>query len=234
MLPNVIGTLNLLDLARDARAERMLFFSSAEVYGYFSHPPAAVAENTFGSLDPNDNRSCYAEAKRMGEALCSAYALQHGVPATIVRPFHTYGPGMKLDDGRVFADFVRDIVVGRQIVVKGDGTDHRSFCYLSDATEAFLQVLLRGLPGEAYNIGNPSASISIGDLASLISRLFSKPAPKMGMSTPGVGDNVLKLAATCPDIGKINALGCLPRIGPADGFRRTIEYFLAVAEKNFK
>ena len=233
MLPNVVGTLNLLDLARVARTERILFFSSAEVYGQFSDPPPSIDETTYGSLDPNDNRTCYAEAKRMGEALCSAYALQYGVGAIIVRPFHTYGPGMKLDDGRVFADFVRDVVTGRQIVVNGGGKDQRSFCYLSDATEAFLQVLLRGVPGQAYNIGNPSGTISIADLASLLSTLFSKPNPRMSLTNRGVGDKTPKSAATCPNIAKINALGCSPRIGLADGFRRTIEYFLTVAGRRF-
>jgi UDP-glucuronate decarboxylase len=235
MLPNVVGTLNLLNLARQARTERVLFFSSAEVYGQFSDPPAAIDENTYGSLDPNDNRSCYAESKRMGEAFCSAYALQYGVAATIVRPFHTYGPGMKLNDGRVFADFVHDAVTGREIVVKSDGKDKRSFCYLSDATEAFLQVLLRGQPGHAYNIGNPSGSISIADLARLIAGLYSKRAPQIGPVNSSGGDMAAtKTAATCPDIARIKALGWSPTIEPADGFRRTIEYFLAVAERPSK
>jgi nucleoside-diphosphate-sugar epimerase len=231
MLPNVVGTLNLLNLARQTRAERFLFFSSAEVYGQFNNRPEAIDEKTFGSLDPNDNRSCYAESKRVGEALCAAYTLQYGVPTTIVRPFHTYGPGMKLNDGRVFADFVRDVVTGRKIVVKGDGKDQRSFCYVSDATEAFLQVLLRGQPGHAYNVGNPSGSISIGDLASLISELFARRPPQTGKTNLNVGDNASTMvAATRPDISRIAALGWSPTIGPADGFRRTIEYFLAIAE----
>ncbi|MGY2906898.1 NAD-dependent epimerase/dehydratase family protein [Bradyrhizobium sp. URHC0002] len=228
MLPNVVGTLNLLNLARNVRTERVLFFSSAEVYGQFSDPPAAIDETRYGSLDPNDNRSCYAESKRMGEALCSAYALQYGVAATIVRPFHTYGPGMKLNDGRVFADFVRDVVNGRQIALKGDGKDKRSFCYLSDATEGFLQVLLRGRPGEAYNIGNPSGSISIADLARLLAGLFSKHPPQIGQPSSNVRDKVTtKLAATCPDITKVKALGWSPTVGLAEGFRRTIDYYLA-------
>jgi UDP-glucuronate decarboxylase len=232
MLPNVIGTLNLLNLARQAKAERVLFFSSAEVYGQFDDPPAAIDENSYGSLDPNDNRSCYAESKRMGEALCSAYALQHGVAATMVRPFHTYGPGMKLNDGRVFADFVRDAAMGRQIVVKGDGKDQRAFCYLSDATAAFLQVLLRGQPGQAYNVGNPAGLISIGDLARLIAGLCTNCEPKIGQAHLPAGDSKpTKTAATCPNIARINALGWSPTIGPAEGFGRTIAYFRALAER---
>ncbi len=232
MLPNVVGTLNLLNLARQARTERFLFFSSAEVYGLFRDPPAAIDETSYGSLDPNDNRSCYAESKRMGEALCSAYALQYGVDATIVRPFHTYGPGLKLNDGRVFADFIRDVVTGQEITLKGDGKDQRSFCYLSDATEAFLHILLRGCPGQAYNIGNPSGSISIGDLAHLLARLFSKRPPQMGQASSSAGGNAPAMfAATCPDIAKVKAVGWSPTIGLAEGFRRTIDYYLAMAAR---
>jgi nucleoside-diphosphate-sugar epimerase len=232
MLPNVIGTLNLLNLAREARTERFLFFSSAEVYGQFRNPPSTIDETSYGSLDPNDNRSCYAESKRMGEALCSAYALQHGVAATIVRPFHTFGPGMKLNDGRVFADFIRDVVTGQDITVKGDGKDQRSFCYLSDATTAFLHILLHGHPGHAYNVGNPSGSISIGDLAQLMARLFSKRPPQMGQASSSAGGNAPAMfAATCPDIAKVKAVGWSPTIGLAEGFRRTIDYYLAIAAK---
>jgi UDP-glucuronate decarboxylase len=228
MLPNVLGTLNLLNLARDARAERFLFFSSAEVYGQFGgEPPLAINEQTYGSLDPNDNRACYAESKRMGEALCSAYLLQYGVPVTMLRPFHTYGPGMKLDDGRVFADFVRDAVTRSEITVKGDGTEGRSFCYLSDATEAYLRVLLIGQPGHAYNVGNPSCFVSIRDLAALIAGL--NPERRVDVSTSKRDQaNSKKAGGMRPDISRISALGWSPKIGLADGFRRTIQYYSAV------
>ena len=233
MLPNVVGTLNLLKLARDVRAERFLFFSSAEVYGRVSGELSAIDEDAFGSLDPNDNRSCYAESKRMGEALCSAYALQYGVPATMVRPFHTYGPGMKLDDGRVFADFIRDAVAGQDIVVKGAGLDERSFCYLSDATAAYMRVLLCGQSGHAYNIGNPAGSISIRELAALIAGFFPQRHLKVnGPATEPRSAIPKKPVATRPDIAKIKALGWLPTTSVDDGFRRSIDYFMAVAVKN--
>jgi len=233
MLPNVVGTLNLLNLARDVRAERFLFFSSAEVYGLLGGGLSMIDEATYGPLDPNDNRSCYAESKRMGEALCSAYALQYGVAATIVRPFHTYGPGMKLDDGRVFADFIRDAVEGHEIVVKGAGLDERSFCYLSDAAAAYLWLLLCGEPGHAYNVGNPEGSISIRDLAALIADLFPQRRLPVNMPATKPGEAISKNpAATRPDIARIKALGWSPTTGVGDGFRRSIEYFMAVAGKS--
>ena len=114
-------------------------------------------------------RSCYAESKRMGEVMCVSWGQQYNIHTVIVRPFHTYGPGISFDDGRVFADFVADAVLGRDIVLRSDGLAQRSFCYISDATIGFLTVLLKGDRGEAYNIGNPEAEMSIRELADTIS-----------------------------------------------------------------
>ncbi|MBI3891533.1 MAG: NAD-dependent epimerase/dehydratase family protein, partial [Candidatus Wallbacteria bacterium] len=152
--PNVIGTANLLDLARDCSAGHFLFFSSGEVYGQPAEPAGLIGETARGYVDPTAVRSCYAESKRMAETMCVAWHHQFGVPVRIVRPFHTYGPGMRLDDGRVFADFVADIVQGRDILLQSDGSALRAFCYLADATVGFFTVLLKGKVAEAYNIGN--------------------------------------------------------------------------------
>jgi len=136
---NVLGTHHLLCLAQEHQVKGFLYFSSSEVYGQVDRVP--IDELAYGYLDPTDVRSCYAESKRMGETMCVAYAHQSGVPAKIVRPFHTYGPGMSLNDGRVFADFVADIVGNLHIVMKSDGSSTRSFCYLADAVMGFFTVL---------------------------------------------------------------------------------------------
>ncbi len=221
---NVLGTYNLLIQARQHRVEGFLFFSSAEVYGRSdSNRPAA--ENTMGSLDPTDVRSCYAESKRMGETLCACWHAQYGVPAKMVRPFHTYGPGMKLDDGRVFADFVADIVHGRDIVVKSDGSALRAFCYLADATIAFFAVLLRGKEGHSYNVGNDKAEISILDLAGTLARLYPEKGIKVVREEQTQDYPRGAVSRSCPDIGKIRELGWEPMTGIEEGFRRTIRSF---------
>jgi UDP-glucuronate decarboxylase len=173
-------------------------------------------------------RACYGESKRMGEAMCAAWAAQYGLHASVVRPFHTYGPGMALDDGRVFADFVADVVAGRDIVLNSDGAALRPFCYIADATLGFLSVLLKGASGEAYNVGNPHAELSIRALASLLAGLYPERAIGTRFNVPAAGDAYLKspIERSCPSIAKIAALGWAPSTGAAEGFRRTIDSFL--------
>lgn len=225
---NSAGTMYLLDHAVKSQAGRFLYFSSGEVYGVPVDPDRLVGEQDYGYLDPMNVRSCYAESKRMGETMCAAWAQQHGLHTSVVRPFHTYGPGLALDDGRVFADFVADVVAERDIVLKSDGLAKRPFCYISDATVGFLTVLLRGGKAEAYNVGNPYAEISIRDLAIVIAGLF--PARSVGtrFEVPVSSDAYLKssISRSCPSIDKINCLGWSPSIGVKDGFRRTIQSFL--------
>lgn len=225
---NSVGTMNLLDYAVKNQVEKFIFFSSGEVYGIPTHTGKLVSELDYGYLDPLQTRSCYAESKRFGETMCAAWAQQHGLHTNVIRPFHTYGPGMALDDGRVFADFVADVVARRNIVIKSDGMAKRPFCYIADATIGFLTVLMTGAKTEAYNVGNPDAESSIKDLAIMIAALF----PERGIGTrfdfPASSSAYLKspISRSCPDIDKIRGLGWCPIIGLEDGFRRTIQSFL--------
>jgi nucleoside-diphosphate-sugar epimerase len=228
ILPNVTGTAAMLDLARRRQAQGFLYFSSAEVYG--TSPAADIHETAFGAIDPTNPRACYAEAKRLGEALCVAYARQHGLHAVMVRPFHTYGPGVALDDGRVFADFVRDVVACQPIVINGTGTAERAFCYLADATEAFFTVLLKGETATAYNVGNPGGAISIRDLAHLLADAFPERVPSVELKGPAAtGYMPSPVERTLPDITRLSALGWRPATGIAEGFSRTIRATLSEA-----
>ncbi|MYM85379.1 NAD-dependent epimerase/dehydratase family protein [Duganella sp. FT50W] len=228
LLANAAGTQHLLTHARACGAQRFLFFSSGEVYGVPPRPQQPVTETDYGYLDPMNVRACYGESKRMGEAMCAAWAAQYGLHASVVRPFHTYGPGMAPDDGRVFADFVADVVAGRQIVLHSDGAALRPFCYIADATIGFLTVLLQGASGQAYNVGNPHAEIAIRDLAALLAALYPERCPGVRFQPQRDPQAYLKspIARSCPDIAKIAALGWQPRTGLADGFRRTIASYL--------
>jgi nucleoside-diphosphate-sugar epimerase len=163
----------------------------------------------------------------MGENMCVAWHHQYGVPTKIVRPFHTYGPGMKLDDGRVYADFVSNAVKGTDIEVKSDGLAKRSFCYIADATAGFWMVLLKGSNAEAYNVGNPDGNISILDLANLISGLDVEKKMKVIFKQRSASESYLTspVLITCPDISKIKTLGWNPITTIEDGFRKTIESY---------
>lgn len=224
---NTLGTHHLLALARDRGAIGFLYFSSSEVYGE-NYRATALSEDAAGSVDPTQVRSCYAEGKRAGETFCVSYAHQHDVPCRIVRPFHTYGPGMRLDDGRVFADFVANVVRNENIVLKSDGSARRAFCYLSDAVGGFFHVLLKGETAEAYNVANPGGGMSIRELAELLVSLYSEKKLKVEidqLSKPA-GYIASSVSRCLPDITKISNLGWMPVVSVSDGFRRTVQSYL--------
>lgn len=160
----------------------------------------------------------------MGETLCVSYHHQFNVPTKIVRPFHTYGPGMQLNDGRVFADFVSDIVHNKDIIMKSDGSAIRAFCYLADAIVGFFIVLLQGENGEAYNVGNPYGEISIKELANTLINLFPEKMLRVIEIQKTDDNSYLKsnINRNCPDISKIENLGWSPKYAVSEGFIRTI------------
>lgn len=227
MTANVIGTHNLLELARMKRSQGFLFVSSSEVYGQVNADSIPTGETTFGYLDPAQVRSCYAESKRMGETMCVSYARQFEIPTKIVRPFHTYGPGMHLDDGRVFADFVADVVHHRDIVIKSDGSASRSFCYLSDVIEAIFTVMLEGEIARPYNVGDDQSELSVASLAELLVNLFPERNLKVVKQKVPSDNSYLASPITriCPDTRAVRALGWKPVTSVKEGFLRTVRSF---------
>ncbi len=224
---NILGTINLLDLALENNILSFLFFSSGEVYGEIEEAKIPTKEIDFGYLNPNLVRSCYAESKRMGENICVSYHHQHSIPVKIVRPFHTYGPNMKLDDGRVFADFVSNIVRNENIKMQSDGKAKRAFCYIKDASIGFLKVLIEGSNGEVYNVGNPMQEISILELAEVLIKLYPEKNLKIEKLLTKNDNNYLKsnISRNSPNIDKIKKLGWMPKTTVEEGFWRTIESF---------
>ncbi len=226
-LPNIVGTNSLLDLARKNPIKGMVFFSSGEVYGVPDPTKIPLGEQDFGYLNPMELRSCYAESKKMGENLCVSYYHQYGVPVKVVRLFHTYGPGMNLEDGRVFADFVRCIVRNEDIQMLSDGAAVRPFCYISDAMAGVLTVLLKGQSGEAYNVGNPKAEIKILDLANLLVGLFPERSLKVVQQERDNSSDYMEspILRNCPKIEKINSLGWEPEVSLEEGFTKTVRSY---------
>jgi nucleoside-diphosphate-sugar epimerase len=227
LLPNVLGTHYLLQRARNDRTAGFLFVSGGEVYGQVDEARIPTDEQSFGSLVPTDVRSCYAESKRMGETMCICWGQQYGVPAKIVRLYHTYGPGMSLTDGRVFADFVADILQGRDIRLKSDGSARRSFCYLADAAIGFFTVLLLGESGQAYNLGEDREEIGIRQLAERLVVLFPEKNLNVVREERPESNSYMasRFIRHLPDVRKIRALGWSPTTTIEEGFRRTVRSF---------
>lgn len=224
---NVLGTYNLLQLAKDNPLESFLFISAGETYGSINSDHLTTEEE-YGPLNPTEVRSCYAESKRMGETMCVAYHHQYKVPSKIVRLYHTYGPGVSLDDGRVFADFVSNIINNQNIVLKSDGKAIRSFTYIADAVSGFLTILFKGKNGEAYNLANEMATVSIKTLAKIIVDLFPEKKLRIIYEKRGGNDPYMqsKIQVNTPSSSKLMKLGWKPNFSLPDGFRRTIESFL--------
>lgn len=221
---NVLGTNNLLKIAKEKQVEGFLYISSGEVYGIVDTKDGDVKEEDFGYIDPTNVRSCYAESKRLGETYCVAWSAQHNIPCKIVRPFHTYGPGIKFNDGRVFADFVSNVVNGKDIVMKSDGSSRRTFCYISDAIIGFLKVLLDGEIGQAYNIANTKGDISILELAQMLCELFKEKGLKVIRLKENDNKDYMNspIKSSKPNINKAKMIGWNPNITLQEGFYRTI------------
>ena len=222
--PHVIGMNYLLERARTADVRGFLLVSSVEVYGRFEKTPTEpVTEDRFGTLDPLELRACNAEGKRASETMCKAWAYQYGVPTRVARLAHTYGPGMALDDGRVFADFVANVIRNEDIVLKSDGTALRVFCYLADAVTGLLTVLLNGKTANAYNLVNESGAIRILDLAHLLCGIFPEKKLKvLPLDRPALGDQVVWNSGFRVSANKLRSLGWKPCTSLESGFRRTI------------
>ena len=211
-----LGTHNLLGLAR-VKGARMLIASTSEVYGDPEVHPQV--ETYFGNVNPVGPRGCYDEAKRFQEAITMAYHTHHGLETRIIRIFNTYGPRMRLDDGRVLPAFLSQALRGENLTVFGDGSQTRSFCYVDDLVEGIYRLLLSdyALP---VNIGNP-AEITIKEFGEEIARLTGVEFRPTYQALPE--NDPLKRKPDITLAQKI--LGWEPKVDRAEGLRRTLEYF---------
>ena len=211
-----LGTHNCLGLAK-AKGARFLIASTSEVYGDpLVHPQQ---ESYWGNVNPVGFRGVYDEAKRFAEAITMAYHRYHGVETRIVRIFNTYGPRMRLDDGRALPAFMGQALRGEPITVFGDGSQTRSFQYVDDLMEGIYRLLLSDETGPV-NIGNPD-EISIKEFAEEVIALTGSTS---SITYEPLPDDDPKIRQ--PDITKArNVLGWEPRVKRADGLRRTLDYF---------
>lgn len=218
LLSNSQGTHNLLELAREKDAG-FLYASTSEIYGDpMEHPQK---ETYRGNVNPIGIRACYDESKRLGETLCSIYLREYALDARIVRIFNTYGPGMKADDGRVVSNFITQALKNAPITIYGDGSQTRSFCYVSDMVEGIERAMFcKGTPGEVMNLGN-MGEFTVLELAQLVKKLTCAGSKIIHEDLPE--DDPCKRN---PDISKAEKiLGWSPKVSLEDGLQKTIDYF---------
>jgi dTDP-glucose 4,6-dehydratase len=218
MKAGALGTHNSLGVAR-AFGARFMLASTSEIYGDPQVHPQH--EGYWGHVDPVGERSVYDEAKRFAEALTLAYFRYHGIDTRIVRIFNTYGPRMRLDDGRVVPNFIKQALSGKPLTVYGDGSQTRSFCYVNDLIEGIYRLLLSD-EHRPVNIGNPH-EMTILELADTVNQMLDRPEElQMLPDKRGEGDPERRR----PDITRAReVLDWEPEISLEEGLARTLPYF---------
>lgn len=219
----VQGTIKLLDLAVKKHVKGLVYLSSMEVYGA-PHTDDVILETQGTTVDTMSVRSCYPEAKRLCESLCASYASEYAVPAMVVRLAQTFGAGVNIyEDNRVFAEFARCAVNGKDIVLQTAGTSKRCYLYTAEAVSAILTVLLHGKAGEAYNAANKNTYCSIVEMAKLVAYKIAKS--RINVCIPADGKHEKKFPPPHNlnlDTSKLEKLGWKAEVDLADMYTRMI------------
>ncbi len=222
-LVNSVGTRNLLQLAGENHA-KFLFASTSEVYGDPKEHPQK--ETYWGNVNPVGPRACYDESKRFGEMITMLYAQRDSIDTRIVRIFNTYGPCMRPDDGRVISNLINQAIRGEPLTVYGDGTQTRSFCYVSDMVAGIIAAMFaQGASREVINLGNPEEYRMI-ELAKKIKEMTGTQSEIVYKDLPPDDPKERR-----PDITKAKQLlGWEPKVSVTEGLARTIEYYRSVSK----
>jgi dTDP-glucose 4,6-dehydratase/UDP-glucuronate decarboxylase len=222
----------MLELARRDHARGMLYLSTSEIYGDPDPAFIPTAEEYRGNVSCVGPRACYDESKRLGETLCVTYHRLHGTPVKIVRPFNVYGPGQRLDDGRIIPDLMQAALSRKPLVLYSDGRASRAFCYISDAIAAMWHVLLSEAQGEIFNVGDDRIEVSIRGLAEELRRVAGPPwleiQHRVSEDADYLTDNPQR---RCPDLTKLRSrFAWRSAVSLKEGLLRTLRSYQESAE----
>lgn len=229
MAANIDGVRNLLDYGRSHGLERLLYVSSGEVYG--SDNGRADVDGTFcwheddsGYVDTMQSRSCYPSSKRAAETLCAAYAAQYGLDVVVARPCHTYGANFTESDNRAYAQFMRNVVSGEDIVMNSPGQQYRSWLYVKDCAEALRTILYKGVSGTAYNVADEQSCVTIREFAEIIAEAGGQKVilPMGDNSTLHTPHSTLIMRATF-DTSRLRSLGWQPHYTLKQGIAECLQ-----------
>ena len=221
MKANIEGTIHLLEFCKIKKTCRFLFISSSEVYGNLdSHEE--LAENDFGVLDCNLFRSCYPESKRVAETLCNSYANQYDVEVVISRLCYVYGPTMTSSDSRVSAQFIRNAVAKEDIVLKSEGKQRRSYCYITDAVTGIIYTLVLGKSMEAYNLAHKKSHTSIRNIAEILAKQ-NNLSLKFDIPNAEEAKGYSKQNNITLNAEKLLKLGWIPQVSLEEGLHKSVQ-----------
>ncbi len=216
----VVGTRSMLELARRCSA-RMCYVSSMEVYGSGSEEP--LDEKCGGRLDAMNVRSSYPQAKQLAETLCAAYASQYGTDVCVARLAQTFGPGIRNDDHRVFAEFARKCVAGEDIVLLTDGAKSNMYVYTADAVRALLMLVVRGEVGAAYNVANPQTFCSVYEMACMVAREFGTSSDVRRVVNSEAARRFAISGQIYMDVTRIHEMGWEPEVDLVGMYERLLD-----------
>ena len=222
---NIKGVENLMEYGLSHGMRRLLYVSSGEIYGERQQTDAdadntdVFTETDSGYVDCATPRACYPSSKRAAETLCVAYAAEYGADVVIARPCHTYGPYFTESDNRVYAQFIRNLLAGEDLVLKSRGEQFRSWLYVVDCAFALLTILLRGCKGEAYNVADEQANITIRQLAELLAETEGRQVVFDIDETSG---NTTPITRAVFSTEKLARLGWQSRTPIAEGLAHTL------------
>lgn len=225
-LTNVKGAENMLNLAVNNPCEHFLFLSSVDVYGRMESNER-LKESDSGYLDSLDIRNAYSCGKRAAESLCKAFQVKYKLPVYIVRPFQIMGPGPKLNDGRLHIDFISQIQEKKKIVLKSDGSAIRNFMYMTDAIKGMFYVMLKGNPGEAYNIVSEQGEMSVKELAEVMARNVADTSVEVifDYKQRNTIEVTGALSVVSGDSSKLKGLGWKCEYSVEEGSARMMDYY---------
>lgn len=223
---NLTGTTKVLEYAKKSKAESTLVISSLKIYGALHNGKNDIMEEDIGYLNLDDYKNCYAQGKRAGETLSCCFSKQYDMNIKIARPSYIYGPS-RIDDDRVWAQFIANIVRKQDILLKSNGATLRSFCYVTDTATAFLKILLDGENCTPYNIANPASNVTIRNFAKAATEVFPELNMKLVFENPeDAKEPEPSPMAQTPEIlnaERLNSIGWQPQVSLKDGIKRAVK-----------
>jgi UDP-glucuronate decarboxylase len=226
---SIEGTENILRLAQEKNVESMVYISSMEAFGSTNPKLSSVKEDDLGYIDLMNVRSCYSEGKRICELICACWCQEYGVPVKIARLAQTFGAGVSVKEGRVFAQFAKSAIFGKDIVLHTAGKSWGNYCYTADAAAGILTILTRGKDQNVYTVANPETSKQIRDMAEMVAKDLSDGSIKVIYDIP---EDAMKYGYA-PDVvlhlnsDKLQQLGWTPKYGLKEMYERLIASFKA-------
>lgn len=223
---NLTGTSNVLEYAKNSQSESTLIVSSLKVYGSVYNGKSSISEDDLGYIDIDSYKNCYAQGKRAAETLGCCYAQQYSMNVTIARPAYIYGPA-KIDDDRVWAQFIANVVRKQNILLKSNGAALRSFCYVTDTAVALLKIMLDGKCATPYNIATPKSDVTIRGFAKSAVEAF----PELGLTLSFANPDDEKEPVSSPmsatpeilDASRLNELGWSAEVDLTEGIKRSVK-----------